>query len=293
MLENRRLGRIEGAALKVADLMYRGKRANSHEVWGLAQEHINPAPVIDNFENPASVYDNIIWTVALINGSGRVARVPHGEAASIVVEDKLLKLQVRPDPNFDKKTQKLFDEPAAEAYNNAHLEGLRGFLPTQSQDVVYECRMRVDRLQGSTGIWVEEEKTFNPVTGIMQKPFRSFGFSWVGPSSADFIRGLSVQTVVGFAPTVRNIGGFKPTDWHVYIMQWEWRDRKTQTVKFSIDGKFLTEMPISPFGRSECQLWGDNYDIKSALRIGFRNMSSLQETQYDYVAARTAPHIRH
>lgn len=292
MLENRQLSPGQKALLKLADIMYRGKRANPHEVWGLAQEHVNPAPMIDNFEDPASVYENRIWPVALINGSGRVARAPHGEAASIVVEDRLLKLQVRPDPNFDKKTQRIFDEPAAEAYNNAHLEGLRGFLPTLSCDVVYECRMRVDRLQGSTGFWVEEEKTFDPVTGIMQKPFRSFGFSWVGSSSANFIRGLSVQTVVGLAPTVRNIGGLEPTDWHVYTMQWGWRDRRVQTVKFSIDGKFLTEMPISPFGRSECQLWGDNYDVKSVYKLSFRNMSSLQETQYDYVSAKTVPHKR-
>lgn len=292
MLENRRVSPGQKALLKLADIMYRGKRANPHEVWGMAQEHVNPAPIIDNFKDPASVYENRMWPVALINGSGRVARAPKGEAGSIVVEDKLLKLQVRPDPNFDKKTQRIFDEPAAEAYNNAHLEGLRGFLPTPSCDVVYECRMRVDRLQGSTGIWAEEEKTFDPVTGIMKKPFRSFGFSWVGDSSTNIIRGLSAQTVVGLAPMVRNIGGLEPTDWHVYTMQWGWRDRQMQTVKFSIDGKFLTEMPVYPFGRSECQLWGDNYHIKSAVGIGFRNMLTLQETQYDYVAVKTVPHKR-
>ena len=191
MLEQRELTRGQRLALKVAEILYRHKKADPEAVWELSKTHKNPPYISDLFDDSASVNEHRIWPVALINGSGRVAQAPRGEAASIDVEGGYLKLRVFHDGNFDRKTQNMFDEPAAEAYNNAHLEGLRGFLPTPGEDVVYACDMRVSGLQGTTGIWVEEAETFNPVTGIMEKPFRSFGFSWAGDNSANFIRGLS------------------------------------------------------------------------------------------------------
>lgn len=273
----------ESWALGAAKFFYQKDRANPQDVWNLAQEHTNPQPKEDNFK---AGLDRGLWHIAWINGSGRVRPPPHGDAASIVVEDGVLKLQVRHDSDFERKSSRWRRGiPAAERYNNAYVGGMGGYLPTKDQDIVISACMKVSKgFHGTTGIWMEDGGTFDPKTGIMVKPFRSFGFSFVGETSAKFIRGLAVETCLGLSIQEKGtVVGIDVAEWHDYTMRWSWLDERRQEVTFMIGDQSLGALKVDPFGPGEIQLWSDNYKIGRGLRIGYLNVPTIDETQFNRV----------
>jgi hypothetical protein len=160
-----------------------------------------------------------------------------------------------------------------------------GFLPTPKQSVRVQCRMKISPgFHGSTGIWVQEINTFDPRTGIMIKPFRSFGFSYLGEASDPYIRGLAIETVIGLSiqekQTLRDID---INHWHTYGMKWSWIAKSKQLVEFIIDDQEAGKLEMHPFGPGEIQLWADNYQIGRGLKIGFLNVPEMDETCYDWV----------
>lgn len=281
MLERPRVPFPERLVLKAVGLWYRKDRANPQDVWKRAQEHINPLPKEDNFK---AELDRRLWHIAWINGSGRVHSPPHGEAASIVVEDGVLTLQVRHDPDFERKSSR-WRRPAAERYNNAYVVGMDGYLPTKDQDIVTRARMKVSEgFHGTTGIWVQDGGTFDPETGSMVKPFRSFGFSYVGEPSAKFIRGLAIETCLGLSiQEMRPVVGIDVTQWHDYTTRWRWLNKRRQEVEFTIDDRLLGALNVDPLGPGEIQLWADNYEIGEGLSIGYLNVPDIDETQFEWV----------
>jgi hypothetical protein len=231
-----------------------------------------------------------MWNIALINGSSRVAPPPHGEAGDILVQDSLLKLQVRNDPNFSQKRSKWQKGvAAAEKYNNAYVVGMGGFMPTPSQSILVECRMKIKAgFHGSTGIWVQEVNTFDPKTGIMVKPFRSFGFSYLGEASDAYIRGLAIETVLGLSiQDKQTASGGIISDWHTYGVKWSWSDTHTQRVEFMLDEQNIGHFSMHPFGPAEIQLWADNYQIGRGLKIGYLNVPEVDEAWYDWIRITT------
>lgn len=266
----------------LASLYYRKDRADVQEIWKRAGWHANPPPVFEEFAGGGMD----IWDIAFINGSSRVAPSPHGEAGDVVLEDGLLKLRVRNDPNFGRKSSKWRKEvPAAEQYNNAYVVGMGGFLPTPGQTVSFECRMRISAgFHGSTGIWVQEANTFDPKTGIMIKPFRSFGFSYLGESSDPYIRGLAIETVIGLSiQNKQTIGDVDVSAWHTYGMKWSWSKQDSQHIAFFIDERNVGNFHMHPFGPAEIQLWADNYQIGRGLKIGYLNVPDKDESMYDWI----------
>ncbi|MCC6956859.1 MAG: hypothetical protein IT316_08715 [Anaerolineales bacterium] len=285
---------LDNIALNLARLYYRKDRASAPEVRRLAEHHTNPSLFFDDFLEGDTILParqgftggTTIWEIAFINGSSRVAPAPHGEAADILVEDSALKLRVRHDPNFEKKSSKWGKGvAAAEKYNNAYVIGMRDFMPTPRQAVLIQCRMKIDAwFHGSTGIWVEEANTFDPKTGIMAKPFRSFGFSYLGEASDPYIRGLAIETALGLSiQGKQTVSDFDISSWHTYSMQWSWHNADTQRIKFAIDDTSIGQLEMHPFGPAEIQLWADNYQIGRGLQIGFLNVPDVDESSYDWV----------
>ena len=137
---------------------------------------------------------------------------------------------------------------------------------------------------GSTGMWVEEANTFDPKTGIMVKPFRSFGFSYLGEASDPYIRGLAIETVLGLSIQDKQTASeVVISDWHTYRMKWSWINSNAQRVEFMIDEQNIGQFQMHPFGPAEIQLWADNYQIGRGLKIGFLNVPGVDETWYDWI----------
>ncbi len=280
--------------LGLARLYYRKDRANPTLIRQLADRHQNPPVLFDDFLEGQTIlpvrqgFENgsALWDIAYINGSSRVYTPPHGEAGDILVQDSLLKLRVRNDPKFAEKSANWRKNiPAAEKYNNAYIVGMGGFLPTPTQAIRLECRMKISQgFHGSTGIWAQQSNTFDPQTGLMIFPFRSFGFSYLGESSDPYLRGLAIETVLGLSvQDKRIISGVDVTEWHTYAMRWSWKEPKTQHIAFFIDGQAVGEFLMHPFGPGEIQLWADNYQIGRGLKIGYLNVPDVDETCYDWV----------
>jgi hypothetical protein len=285
---------VDNLALQLARLYYRKDRSRAGAVWQQAQAYANPPTLYDDFLEGGTIQparqDFVggtgLWDIAFINGSSRVAPPPHGEAGDILVQDSLLKLQVKNDPNHSLKSSKWRKGvAAAEQYNNAYVVGLGGFLPKPRQAILVQSRMKISPgFHGSTGIWVQETNTFDPQTGIMIKPFRSFGFSYLGEASDAYIRGLAIETVLGLSIqdklTVRDV---EITDWHIYSMRWSWMDAQAQSVEFMVDDRKVGRFRMHPFGPAEIQLWADNYQIGRGLKIGYLNVPDVDESTYDWV----------
>jgi hypothetical protein len=285
---------IDNLALKLARLYYRKDRAEVQAVRQRAEQLANPPTLYEDFLEGNSIlpagqgFDggSETWDIAFINGSSRVAPPPHGEAGDILVQDSLLKLRVRNDPNFRRKSSKWHKGgAAAEKYNNAYVVGMAGFMPTPHQAILIECRMKISAgFHGSTGIWVEEANTFDPQTGIMIKPFRSFGFSYLGESSDAYIRGLAIETVLGLSiQNKQTASDVDITEWHTYSIRWSWIDPHAQRVEFMVDDQNIGHFRMHPFGPAEIQLWADNYQIGRGLKIGYLNVPDIDETTYDWI----------
>ncbi len=139
---------VDNLALKLARLYYRKDRADAREVRQRAERYTNPPSLVEHFSDgsrilPAAQGDDggtKLWDIAFINGSGQVAPPPHGEAGDIILQDSLLKLQVRNDPKFDQKSSKWRKGfAAAEQYNNAYVVGMGGFMPTPGQSIPWSA----------------------------------------------------------------------------------------------------------------------------------------------------------
>jgi len=285
---------IDNIALNIARLYFRKDRADPRAVRALAEGFHNPPPLEEHFSSGTSIYPRTQgfpdgtdgWDIAFINGSSRVLPPPHGEAGDIIIEDGVLKLQVRHDPAFEYKTARWQrGVAAAQQYNNAYVIGMGGFLPAPGQVVRIDCRMKISAgFHGSTGIWLEEKNTFNPQTGIMVTPFRSFGFSYLGESSDPYISGLAVETVLGLSIQGKHtVTGVDVSQWHTYSMLWAWKNNDKQQVDFLIDDRLVGSLPLHPFGPSEVQLWADNYQIGRGMKIGYLNVPEMDETHYDWI----------
>ena len=285
---------IDNLALKLARLYYQKDRAEAREVRQLAELHSNRPSLSEDFQEGNTIlpagqgFDGgtRMWDIAFINGSSRVDPPPHGEAGDIIVQNSILKLQVRNDPNFSqKRSQWQKGVAAAEKYNNAYVIGMGGFMPTPRQSIHVQCRMKISAgFNGSTGIWVQEVNTFDPKTGIMVKPFRSFGFSYLGEASDPYIRGLAIETVLGLSiQNKQTASDVDITDWHNYSMQWSWINPNTQWVEFMVDDRSIGHFQMHPFGPAEIQLWADNYQIGRGLKIGYLNVPGIDETSYDWI----------
>lgn len=285
---------VDKLALKLAQLYYRKDRADAGEVRHLAELHTNPPLLCEDFLEGDTIFPagrgveggSAMWEIAFINGSSRVSPPHQGEAGDILVQGSCLKLQVRNDPNFNLKSSRWQKGvAAAEQYNNAYIVGMSGFMPTPRQSIVVQCRMKISPgFHGSTGIWVQEVSTFDPKTGIMVKPFRSFGFSYLGEASDPYIRGLAIETVLGLSiQDKQTIEAIAISDWHTYSMQWSWSDAKSQSVKYLIDDQTVGHFQMHPFGPAEIQLWADNYQIGRGLKIGYLNVPGIDETSYDWI----------
>jgi len=123
----------------------------------------NPAAITEDFSDPALSR----WTLQLVDGMGQALPPPY-HGGSMTVRDGTLSLEVSPDPNFGGESAKWQSGQAAAAqYNNAFAIGLAGFAPTRAQKVVIEFSMKIDpAYQGTAGLWLEAEHTFNP-QGVM------------------------------------------------------------------------------------------------------------------------------
>jgi len=255
---------------------------NPKKIFELCQNHQNPDFFKEDFSGGLEKWRHV-WV-----DFNEEAILPTGqEPARVLVEDSSLKLQVTHDQNFEAKRKKWRrKKAAAERYNNAFLIGAQGFMPTKDQEVVIETNMKITPdFHGSTGIWMEEEDTFND-KGVMEKPFRSFGFSFLGSQSDPYIRGLAIETCLGLSLQEKiSLPEVDLTKPHDYKMVWKWKNEKEQIVDFYIDNGLIGSLTMAPIGQGEIQVWADNYWIKKGMAIDYLNPPEgvVDENRYSYI----------
>ncbi len=267
-------------------LATQGKQADPQKIWPLIQNHKNPPSFRDDFNGPDL---NPIWDFINLNGKGIVTHPPVVHAANAEIIDGKMVLSVMHDPDFDNEDPKWHPgQAAAERYNNAYVIGFHGYSPTPTEDIVIETRYAVTQdFHGSTGIWFEEQDTFDPNTGVMTKPFRSFGVSYLGPQSKTPFNGNQLEAVVGFVPvcTRRIDNHLDVTQYNTYKMVWSLVDEKKMKVDLFINDQFVQNCVFPSFYAGEIQLWADNYRITD-LDIGHLNVPEgvVDQTKFDYVS---------
>lgn len=273
---------IENIKFKAAQQWELRQRDNPRKIWELAQTHRNPEILIG--------WERENWPGVWVNFNADVIRPEQSTICSLEIADGSLSLSTGPDPEFKLKSHKWREGLAAvPAYNNIYTLSRGDWLPTPKEDILITSRMTVDwNTAGSTGIWMHSDNVFNPETGVMEKPFRSFGFSFVGKSSCEELRGLAAETAVGFAwQELSKIKNVDPFERHTYQMLWYWQDQQRQAVDFWIDGDLKAILPIHPFGPAQSQLWHDNYWFPKKTEMNFRNPDKVYQTEYDSITIKT------
>lgn len=264
--------------------------ANPNEIWQLANTFENDLPKEENFDSErlTSTASGGKWNIILVDGAG-IALMPPYHSGDIFLSDGFANLVVSSDPYFkDESAIQLPDQAAAEQYNNVFAVGLNPFLPTPNKNVSLEFRMKINYpLYGTTGLWVQEEGTFNG-SGMMTKPFRAFGFSFVGDKSTSILSGLHYEAVVNYAAiSCMSKGLGVPEGFHTYKMTWAWEGNSLQKVNYFQDGLFLGSCLINPFGPGEVQIWNDNGFVSFSTiienSIGFLNVPDKQISTFDYI----------
>lgn len=233
------------------------------------------------------------WQRVWVDFEGNAISPTGEEPAKILISDSSLRLQVTHDPKFRSKCPRWVEGlAAADRYNNAFLIGAQGFAPTKEEGIVIETNMQISKdFHGSTGIWMEEQDTFDE-KGIMKKPFRSFGFSFLGDVSDPYIKGLAIETSLGFSIQKKiSLPDIDVTQPHDYKMVWRWKNKRKQKVDFYIDKKLVGSFTMAPIGPGEIQLWADNYWIRKGMRIDFLNPPEgcIDENKYSHLKVYSVP----
>lgn len=267
-------------------------------------DHFNPLASIDDFNGVMPGQPESPWYLAGIDGGGQFFASQTDHEAAWVIDGGNLRLMVFNDPSFD--TEKSDDgegRPAPTQYNNVFLVGFKGYVPTETENIVISSRMKIaceNGFWGSTGIWVEEQNTFDQA-GMGLKDFHAFGFSYLG-RSAEGIAGLQFEAVDMGSYFFKHqlIEGVDPCQWHDYSMRWGWQaDGRNQRVTYFIDGQELGTMTFPAFQEAgEVQLWDDNYYIPALIpfvglpmRFEYQNIPEgmVQTVLYDWVSAEAQP----
>ncbi|HKY90775.1 MAG TPA: hypothetical protein VJM11_07035 [Nevskiaceae bacterium] len=275
----------------VAVMMTRSDQADPTKVWAALQTHRNPPDARDDFDGEAL---GPAWRFVNLNGRGIVTRPPEVHAADARIADGALALRVLHDPDFEQESDAWKPgQAAATRYNNAYTIGFQGYSPTPTHDVVIETRYAVSRgFHGSTGLWIEEQDTFEGDTGVMVKPFRAFGTSYLGPDSQTPLGGAQIEAVMGFVPVCarRMAPGVDVTKANVYRMVWSVVDEKRMRVALSVNGQPDQSCTFPSFHPGEIQLWADNYRV-TGIQIGHLNVPEgvVDETRFDYVSVAVVP----
>lgn len=272
---------IDAITLKAAKIVELHKRADPRAIWEKAQTHENPPALFDDFER----LDPVNWPFVGINTNGGVIRPPQRAAATMSIADSQLILEVGPDPDFDDKSKKWRKGLwAAPQYNNVFVLSSGDWLPTPTHGIRVSCSMAIDPgTPGSTGIWLHDQKAFNSKTGMMENPFLAAGFSFLGKTSGEALRGLAIETVVGWVPQkLEKVKRVDPHEKHLYQLFWYWKNKQRQAVEFYLDGEHLQTYPVYPFGPAQIQLWDDNYWFPT-LKMDYLNPNATYQTYYDFV----------
>lgn len=261
-------------------------QAEPKAVWEAILKHQNPPSARDDFDKEGF---NLIWEAINYNGRGTVTH-PGGpiHAAKAELRDGQLVLSVLHDPDFETEGKKWqAGQAASENYNNAFLTGFRGYSPTPTEDIVVETEFAVSPLfHGSTGIWIEEQGTFDPKTGIMIKPFRSVGFSFLGSESETFLSGAELEATVGFVPVcAKQITDVDVTQTNVYRLVWSLAGKAKMKTDLFINGRLTESCTFPSFYPGEIQLWADNYLVQG-FNIDHLNVpeGQVDENKYNYLS---------
>jgi hypothetical protein len=243
----------------------------------------NPAAITEDFLDPALSR----WTIKLVDGMGQ-AQPPPYHGGSMTVRDGTLRLEVSPDPNFGAESAKWQSGQAAAAqYNNTFAIGLAGFAPTRTQKVVIEFSMKIDpAYQGTAGLWLESANTFNPQGVMDSSGFNAFGLSYTSPESTKLIAGLKFEYAKGFFPLcIGSVSGVDPTQWNVYRIEWSKSLGFIDRFKMYANGQYKgsCSIPFIGLGKSEVQVWSDNYLISNTMSLGYQNPSKVQGTEYQNI----------
>lgn len=263
------------------------KQADPDLVWKQILTHKNPPDQIDNFDGDEF---SPVWTSVFLNGKGIVTSPPNVHAANAFVKDGHLNLQVLFDPEFWMESNIWQPGQAgAETYNNAFLIGFAGYSPTPEENIEIETKFQVSPgFHGSTGLWFQEEGTFDPVTGIMIKPFRSFGISFLGLENDTFLKDVQLEASVGFFPVcAHKVNKVDVTQENVYKMIWSVESKTTMKVDLYVNGEFSTSCSFPSFYKGELQPWADNYDV-TGITLSRQNIpeGTIDQNSYDYISVK-------
>ena len=217
-----------------------------------------------------------------------MAKTPPYHGGDIRIESGELKLEISPDPNFDSESpDQKPGQPAAEQYNNAFAIGMKGFSPNRGEVIAVEFRMKVDEgYQGTTGLWLEAQDTFDEVGLMVEGGFPgAFGVSYVSPDSWAPVAGFKFEYAKGFTPLC--IGSIDADPFEKNLFRIEWAKGPFWDI-FTLDvngkrqgGCFI---PFIGFEKSEVQVWADNYKIGEWATFLYLNPEGVQGTNFDFVS---------
>jgi|GEM_PF-4460402 len=245
----------------------------------------NPPAFSETFSDPT--LSN--WPLKAVDGLG-TAKPPPYHGAELIVKDGTLRLQISPDPNFDKEGGKpVGDALAAENYNNIFITGAPSFAPTWNETVFYEFRMKIDKgYKGTTGFWIESKDTFDGTGRMVTNGFNAFGISFTSADSDKAIAGLKFEYAKGFIPLcIGNISA-DPFVWNVYQIKWSKILGFIDRFDVSVNGVYQGSCFIPYIGnsRSEIQFWADNFKILPGFTLSHINPTEVQGVEFDSLSIR-------
>lgn len=239
----------------------------------------NPAPITDNFTQARPD----IWPLAGINGDGTFKQATSFDAGEFQYGTDGLTMYMHNDPNWD-------EEGAKNHYNNIALFGMRGFRPTEQEDVVMSCSLTIsDPFYGTTGC------VFEPVGTVADSGFihhfDMFGVTLAGPKGSSLlgIKDIICGEALDYKPVV--LKAIKGVDIHqenlTFVLRLIWQDSQNMTGTVSVDGLEKCRIKDIPLFTAETQIWNDDYYFRS---ISYDKMNGGEKwVRYSQVSVWTEP----
>ncbi len=241
--------------------------------------YTNPAPMSDDFTQARPE----IWPLAGIDGDGTFKQSMKFDAGEYRYGPDGLTMYMHPDPNWNQEGRK-------NHYNNVALFGMRGFRPTEQEDVVMSCTLTIsEAFYGTTGC------VFEPVGTVADsgfiKHFDMFGVTIAGPNSSSLMgmRDIYCGAALDYKPyTMAQINGVDIYEDNLtFEVRLTWLDAQNMSGTVTVDGQEKCRVDKIPLFTTESQIWNDNYFFKG---LSYDKMNGGEKwVRYSQVSVWTEP----
>jgi hypothetical protein len=250
-----------------------------------------------SFSNPAAAQETFPAWPAFGAGTWTYLILEDGSSALLVNGDQVLG---GTSASIDAAGHLLFSQlrepadPSPVGDGRVVMVGLQGFMPTDSQDVLWGFRMQVEPgFHGLAGLAVEPLGTF-AADGTPALPLDLFGLIFYGDASVS--PGLSCVTVIaGNVMEQSPLPGVDAYRWQEYQIRFHLQDAHHVAASLSVGEKRVCQATLPHFSQTEIQLWSAARPVAfdptpldgSAPASG--GWSGLQSVRFDDISATAGP----